>query len=91
MRMLGTRVFDLCLRAFGRRKRALSYGLHLLDLVRLDGSSLEVAIRNTPGVGLPFERRRSFTHHVMRQLSNAGESVPIRELASDFRKELGMD
>ncbi|MBW2667729.1 MAG: hypothetical protein JRE13_15695 [Deltaproteobacteria bacterium] len=91
MRMLGIRAFDLCLSAFGRRKRVLSYGLHLLDLVRLDGSSLEVAIRNTPGVGLPFERRRDFTHHVMRQLAKAGDAVPIRELASDYREELGMN
>jgi peptidoglycan/xylan/chitin deacetylase (PgdA/CDA1 family) len=91
MRMLGKRVFDMSLRAFGRRKRGLSYGLHLLDLVRLDGSALEVSLRNTPGVGLPFERRLDFTQHVMRQLSKAGESVPIRELASDYRGELGMD
>jgi hypothetical protein len=91
MRMLGKRAFDLSLSAFGRRKQVLSYGLHLLDLVRLDGSSLDVAIRNTPGVGLPFERRRDFTHHVMRRLSKVGEAVPIRELAADYRKELGMD
>ena len=91
MRMLGKRAFDLSLSAFGRRKQVLSYGLHLLDLVRIDGSSLDVAIRNTPGVGLPFERRRDFTHHVMRRLSKAGEAVPIRELAADYRKELGMD
>jgi len=91
MRMLGPKAFDACLRAFGRRKAVLLYALHLLDLVKLDGSSLEQAIGNAPGVGLPFERRRDFTSHVMHRLAEAGEAVPMREFAAGYRAEPGLD
>jgi hypothetical protein len=90
MRMLGPRAFDLCLWAFGRRRSVLHYLLHLLDLVQLDGSSLDGMIRSSPGLGLPFERRRAFTAHVMEKLSQVGESVPMREMAADYRAERGM-
>lgn len=85
MRMLGPKVFDWSLRGFGRRKAVLLYALHLLDLVKLDGSSLGAALESTPGVGIPFERREAFTSHVMHALAGAGEAVPMRELAEVVR------
>ena len=90
MRRLGVRTFDLCLKAFGRERSALSYILHLLDLVRLDGSPLDRAIQKAPGLGLPFEQRRAFTSHAMQQLAQRGDAVPIREFASAYRAERGM-
>jgi hypothetical protein len=90
MRMLGPRVFDWSLRAFGRRKAVLLYALHLLDLVKLEGSSLEEAIKTTPGIGLPFERRRDFTRHVMQGLAAAGNAVPMREFAGSYKAAQGI-
>ena len=90
MRMLGPRVFDLGLWASGRRRSVLHYLLHLLDLARIDGSSLDARIRSAPGLGLSFERRRAFTTHVMERLSRAGEVVPMREVAVAYRAERGM-
>jgi hypothetical protein len=87
MRMLGPRVFDLCLRAFGRRQSVLHYLLHLFDLVEIDGSPLAGAIRGTPGVGLPFDRRKAFTAHVMDRLAEVGEPAPLREVAAAYREE----
>jgi hypothetical protein len=90
MRLLGPRTFDLGLWIFRRRRSVLHYLLHLLDLAQLDGSSLDGVIRGTPGVGLPFERRKAFTTHVMEKLAGAGESVPMREVAEAYRAERGM-
>jgi hypothetical protein len=90
MRMLGPRAFDLCLKAFGRRRPVLHYLLHLLDLVQIDGSSLAGAIRSAPGVGLSFERRRAFTTHVMRRFAEVGEPAPLREVVAAYREQHGM-
>jgi peptidoglycan/xylan/chitin deacetylase (PgdA/CDA1 family) len=90
MRRLGTRVFDLGVRATRNRRPVLHYLLHLLDLAQIDGSSLEAGIRSSPGLGLSFERREAFTAHVMEQLSQLGEAVPMREVAQAFRQERGM-
>jgi peptidoglycan/xylan/chitin deacetylase (PgdA/CDA1 family) len=89
MRMLGPKIFDLGVRV-SRRRQELHYLLHLFDLARIDGSSLDAGIRNSPGVGLSFERRAEFTAHVMETLSGHGEAVPMRELATAFRAEHGM-
>jgi peptidoglycan/xylan/chitin deacetylase (PgdA/CDA1 family) len=90
MRMLGARAFDLGLRAYGRRRFALHYLLHLLDLVQIEGSSLGSAFDRTPGVGLPFEHRKAFTTHVMQRLAQVGEAVPMREVAEAYRAEHGV-
>jgi len=89
MRMLGPRVFDWSVRR-SRGRTVLHYLLHLLDLARIEGSSLDAGMRNSPGVGLPFERRESFTRHVMETLGEAGECIPMRELAVACRAELGL-
>jgi peptidoglycan/xylan/chitin deacetylase (PgdA/CDA1 family) len=90
MRMLGPRVFDLCLRAFGRRQSVLHYLLHLFDLVQIDGTPLAGAIRGAPGVGLPFDRRKAFTAHVMGRLAEVGEPAPLCEVAAAYRSEHDM-
>lgn len=90
MRRLGRRVFDAGVRATRGRRPLLHYLLHLLDLADIDGTSLEAGMRSSPGIGLSFERRRAFTTHVMEQLSQLGEAVPMREVAADLRAQWGM-
>lgn len=89
MRMLGPKAFDLGVR-MSRRRPNLHYLLHLLDLAQIEGSPLDAGMKNSPGVGLSFERRVAFTAHVMESLSALGDAVPMRELAAETRLRFGM-
>ena len=80
------RIVDIGDKVFGHYHKAIG---HLLDLVRLDGSSLEDAIARTPGLGLPFEQRNAFMRHAMQRFAASGDAVPIREFAAAFRSEQG--
>ena len=90
LRLMGRRVFDAFIRAYGRRRSELQVLMHLIDLVDLDGTSLGRAISNAPGLGVPFERRERFAHHLMSRLAALGEPATLREIAADHRRRVGL-
>jgi hypothetical protein len=91
-RMLRPGVFDASLRLHARARRpVLTMIYHLLDLVDYRGSPLEEALRRTPGVGIPFERRERFMERSLASLARAGACVPLREAARDHLAARGVE
>ena len=90
LRLMGRRAFDACIRAYGRRHSSLQVLMHLIDLVDLEGTSLGSAISKSPGLGVPFERRERFAHHLMGRLAELGEPATLREIAGDHRRQVGL-
>ena len=90
LRLMGRRAFSMCVRAFGRHHAALQVQMHLIDLVDLAGTSLGSAISKSPGLGVPFDRRERFAHHMMGTLAALGEPATLREIAEDHRQEVGL-
>jgi hypothetical protein len=90
--MLRPGVFDALVRLHaGARRPVLTMIYHLLDLVDYRGSPLEEALRRTPGVGIPFERRARFMDRSLATLSGSGECVPLREAARDHLAARGLE
>jgi hypothetical protein len=83
MRMLPHWVFDLSVRLHGSRRPVLHMLFHLIDLHDLAGTNLEAALRRTPGLAVPIERRRAFVAHAFERMSRGNEAVPLREIARD--------
>ena len=90
MRMFPLRVFDWAVRMHGERRPMLHMLFHLIDLVELEGTSLEEALRRTPGLGVPIGRRRAFVLHAFARMAAAGETVPLCELARDYLRQNGV-
>jgi len=88
-RLLGTRLFDWCLRV-PRRESELHMLFHMLEMADFQGTALADAIENTPGIGVPLERRVSFASHAIEALSRHGTCVPMRELAREHLAERGI-
>jgi peptidoglycan/xylan/chitin deacetylase (PgdA/CDA1 family) len=81
-RLLGTRFFDWCLR-LPRRESELHMLFHMIEMADFRGTALADSIENAPGIGIPLERRISFTSHAIEALSRYGSCVPMRELARE--------
>ena len=83
-RLLRPGIFDALVRMHASARRpVLTMIYHLLDLVDYRGSPLEDALRRTPGVGVPFERRARFMDRSLASLARAGACVPLRDAARD--------
>ena len=81
-------VFDAAVRLHGSRRPMLHMLFHLIDLVDLEGTPLDAAIARTPGLGVPFGRRRAFVAHAFRQMTAQGEAITLREMARLHRERL---
>ncbi len=84
MRMLPRWAFDAAVRLHGTRRPILHMLFHLIDLYDLDGTSLDEAMRRTPGLGVPIQRRRAFVAHAFERMSRDVEAVPLRVVAQDL-------
>jgi peptidoglycan/xylan/chitin deacetylase (PgdA/CDA1 family) len=89
VRLLGTRFFDRCLRA-PRHEAELHMLFHMIEMADFDGTALADAVGNSPGIGIPLERRVSFVSHAMEALSRHGICVPMRELAQEHLEQRGI-
>lgn len=58
---------------------------HLIEMADFEGTALSDSIGNTPGIGIPLERRSRFVSHATEALALRGTCVPMREVASAFR------
>jgi hypothetical protein len=57
---------------------------HLLDLMDLSGTSLSRALASTPGLAVPYDRRRSFVRTALESIARMGEPATMREVAADY-------
>lgn len=81
LRLFGPRGFDLCVRAYGRRRPLLHVLFHLIELANLRGTSLERALDRAPGLGQSQKRRERFVEHALGALARVGEAVPMENVA----------
>jgi hypothetical protein len=81
LRLLGARGFALCVRAYGRRRSILHTLFHLIELARLEGTTLERSMSRTPGLGVSHDRRQGFVTRAVETLAGLGNAVPMREVA----------
>lgn len=84
IRLFGTRFFDWTLR-WPRKEEELHMLFHLIEMADFEGTALSDSIGNTPGIGIPLERRSRFVSHATEALALRGTCVPMREVASAFR------
>jgi peptidoglycan/xylan/chitin deacetylase (PgdA/CDA1 family) len=91
MRRLGAGAFRAALRWHGDEKPAAHVILHLLDLVEWSGTPLARAMERTPGLAVPFASRARFMEEMMAALAPRGASVPLRELAREYRVAHGLE
>ena len=87
-RMFPPRVFDAAVRLHGSSRPLLHMLFHLIDLVDLEGTSLDAALARTPGLAVPFARRRAFVAHAFRRMAAQGEAITLREMARHHRERL---
>lgn len=90
LRMLGPRFLRRCVQAYGRERDMLHMAFHLMDLVDHEGTSLGEAVGRSPGLAVPFERRREFVADAFAALAEAGESVTLREIAEQRAAQVGV-
>lgn len=86
VRLLGERVFDWTLR-WPRRENELHMLFHMIELADFEGTPLADSMGNTPGIGIPPERRRRFLSHAVDSLSKRGRCVPMREIAREHQQK----
>jgi hypothetical protein len=87
-RLLGERCFDWTLR-WPRREDELHMLFHMIELADFEGTPLADSIGNTPGIGIPLERRSRFISHAVESLAGHGVCVPMRDLAREHQKKCG--
>lgn len=90
LRLFPPRVFDWAVRMHGRKRPMLHMLFHLIDLFDLEGTPLERALRRTPGLGVPIDRRRAFVAHAFARMTAEGQGVTLREMARDFLDQNGL-
>jgi len=90
LRLLGSRFFGRCVRAYGRDREILHMAFHLMDLVDHTGTSLGRAVNRSPGLGVSFERRAAFVHDALAALAAAGEPATLREVAQEHAARTGV-
>lgn len=83
LRLLGPRVFDLCVRTYGRRRSVLHMLFHLIELADLSETSLGRAMHKAPGLGVSEGQRQRFVSHSVGALARLGAGVPMREVAHE--------
>lgn len=83
LRLFGAAFFRACVRAHGRRRPMLHMAFHLMDLMDLRGTSLGRAVSRSPGLDVPFERRRAFVDAALAALAAAGESATLLDVARE--------
>ena len=89
LRLLGSRGFDLCVRAHGPRE-PLNVLFHLIESVDFAATSLGKAFERTPGLGVPFARRERYLSSAIESLARAGSGVTMREVARGWRTTNGL-
>lgn len=86
IRLLGARIFDWTLR-WPRKEKELHMLFHMIEMADFEGTALADSIGQTPGIGIPLERRNRFVSHAVEALSGQGSCVPMREVANDYKNQ----